>query len=129
MGAGEYAACRGELRAAEDYLRRVDHPIAAALRTPVRALLAGKLPVAVGVAEGGSGRNRPGPCGSGRKRKVCCLSGAGGHPLEVRAELLYAVLSTFVQRAPGMDRLGLLVTCSGRKRAGDEAVPGCVAGL
>jgi hypothetical protein len=113
MDAGEYAACRGDLRAADDYLRRADHPVAAALRGPVRSLLAGTRSPAGHLAGSGSGRNQPCPCGSGRKRKVCCLSHAGGHPLAARAELLHALLSTFAQRAAGMERLSGLVTRSG----------------
>lgn len=113
MDAGEYAACRGELREADEYLRRADHPIAATLRSPVRELLAGKLPPAAAPADR-SGRNQPCPCGSGRKRKVCCLAIAAGYPLAARAALLYGLLGTFAQRAPGMDRLGHLIVRSGR---------------
>lgn len=47
-------------------------------------------------------RNRPCPCGSGRKYKACCEgreSGAAPHPLERRAPALYAMLATYAQRS------------------------------
>jgi hypothetical protein len=102
MDAGEYAACRGDLRAAVGYLRRVDHPIAGSLLKAVRSVL--DEPAV-------TGRNQPCPCGSGRKYKVCCLAG-DARPLTVRAPFLYALLATYAQRAPCGDLLSLLITRS-----------------
>jgi SEC-C motif len=47
-------------------------------------------------------RNRPCPCGSGRKYKACCegkVTDAAEHPLEQRASALYAMLATYAQRS------------------------------
>jgi hypothetical protein len=104
MDAGEYAACRGDLTAAGDHLRHVDHPVAENLRTAIRSTL-GK------PAAAQTGRNRPCPCGSGRKAKLCCAAFVVP-PLAARAELLYALIATFTQRAPACERLGTLVARS-----------------
>jgi hypothetical protein len=101
MDAGEYAACRGDLRAADGYLRRVDHPVAGSLLKAVRSVLD---------EPAMTGRNQPCPCGSGRKYKLCCLADA--RPLTVRAPLLYALLGMYAQRAPFGDLLSLLITHS-----------------
>jgi hypothetical protein len=106
MDAAEYAACRGDLKVADDYLRRVRHPIAATLRSAVRAVLN------VTVKGTQPGRNRPCPCGSGRKFKVCCYPPVVA-PLAKRAELLYNLVATFAQRAPSEDRLGHLINAIG----------------
>jgi len=89
--AAEYAAARGDVAAADAFLRRLQDPDTG-LREPLRALL-GSATV--------SGRNQPCPCGSGRKFKKCCMRTAV-HPLPERAPLLYALLGTYAQRAPGM---------------------------
>jgi hypothetical protein len=102
MDAGEYAACRGDLRAADGYLRRVNHPVAGSLLKAVRSVL--DEPAV-------TGRNQPCPCGSGRKYKVCCLA-RDVRPLTVRAPLLYALLAMYAQRAPFGDLLSLLITRS-----------------
>jgi len=91
--AAQYAAARGDAGAAEAYLRRMRDP-ETSLRAPLQRLL--------GPATVGSGRNQPCPCGSGRKLKKCCLRTAV-HPLPERAPLLYALLGTYAERAPGME--------------------------
>lgn len=101
LDAGEYATCRGDLRAAEDYLRRAEHPVAENLRAAIRSQHV--LPAATA-----TGRNRPCPCGSGRKAKLCCATTVVP-PLAARAELLYALIATFAQRAPAAERLGILI--------------------
>jgi hypothetical protein len=106
MDAAEYAACRGDLKVADAYLRRVRHPIAATLRSAVRTVLN------VPVSGTQKGRNRPCPCGSGRKFKVCCLPPVVA-PLARRAELLYNLVATFAQRAPSRDMLGHLIKAIG----------------
>lgn len=58
------------------------------------------------------GRNQPCPCGSGRKYKMCCLATAV-HPLTDRAEVVYALLATYAQRAAGAETLSRLVSRSG----------------
>src|SRR5271166_2129804 len=102
--AGEYAACRGDVRAADGYLRRCSYPTAKALREALRRQLT--------PPKSTSGRNQPCPCGSGRKYKLCCLSSAV-HPLTDRAEALYALLATYAERATGAEILGRLITESG----------------
>jgi hypothetical protein len=106
MDAGEYAACRGDLKVADAYLRRVRNPIAATLHSAVRAVLNAPVPSTQ------QGRNRPCPCGSGRKFKVCCLTPVVA-PLAKRAELLYNLVATFAQRAPSRDPLGHLISTVG----------------
>ncbi|MDA0633287.1 SEC-C metal-binding domain-containing protein [Nonomuraea sp. MCN248] len=102
--AGEYAACRGELHAADDYLRRSGLVPADSLRRAMRNLLV--------PPRTKTGRNHPCPCGSGRKHKLCCLNNAV-HPITERAKLLYALLATYVQRAPARETLSLLISRSG----------------
>ena len=102
--AGEYAACRGDVRAADGYLRRCSYPTAKALRESLRRQLT--------PPKSTTGRNQPCPCGSGRKYKMCCLSSAV-HPLTDRAEALYALLATYAERATGAEILGRLITESG----------------
>jgi hypothetical protein len=102
--AAEYAACRGDARAADGYLRQVDHPVADALRSALRRLLV--------PPKTATGRNQPCPCGSGRKHKMCCL-GKEVHPIADRAEALYALLATHAQRAAYAETLGVLIARSG----------------
>lgn len=106
MDAAEYAACRGDLKAADAYLRRAEHPIAPTLRSALRVVLNAP------VKGTQPGRNRPCPCGSGRKFKVCCYSPVVA-PLTKRAELLYNLIATFAQRAPSRDQLGYLINAIG----------------
>jgi hypothetical protein len=47
----------------------------------------------------GPGRNRPCPCGSGKKYKLC-HGRTAVHPLEVRASWLWTKLCMFAQRSP-----------------------------
>ena len=102
--AAEYAACRGDVRAADGYLRQVDHPTSDAFRSALRRLLVPPTTAA--------GRNQPCSCGSGRKYKMCCL-GKEVHPITERAEALYALLATHAQRAAYAETLGVLIARSG----------------
>ncbi len=104
LDAGEYAACRGDARAADGYLRDSGHPPAEALRGALKRQLAPPKTTA--------GRNRPCSCGSGRKYKMCCLAKAV-HPLTDRAEVVYALLAAYAQRAVSAETLGRLVSRSG----------------
>jgi hypothetical protein len=104
LDAGEYAACRGDARAADGYLRHSGHPPADALRGALKSQLAPPKMAA--------GRNQPCPCGSGRKYKTCCLARAV-RPLADRAEVVYALLATYAQRAASAERLSRLVLRSG----------------
>src|SRR5262249_29535843 len=54
------------------------------------------------------GRNNPCPCGSGRKFKVCCLRDALP-ALSARAQLVYALLGTYAERAPGLEMITPLI--------------------
>ena len=90
LDAGEYAACRGDARAAGGYLRHSGHPPAEALRSALRRQLAPPKTTA--------GRNQRCSCGSGRKYKLCCLARAV-RPLTGRAEVVYALLAACAQRA------------------------------
>ena len=107
LDAGEYAACRGDVRAADGYLRRVDHVVARNMRTALARLLV--------PPKAERGRNQPCPCGSGRKYKACCLSKAV-HPIAERAELLYALLASYAERAAGSETLSRLVHRNGRNQ-------------
>jgi hypothetical protein len=104
LDAGEYAACRGDARAADGYLRDSGHPPAETLRKTLKRQLAPPKTAA--------GRNQPCPCGSGRKYKVCCLVTAV-HPLTDRAEVVYALLATYAQRAASAETLSRLISRSG----------------
>ncbi len=104
LDAGEYAACRGDVRAADRYLRSADHPVAEMLRVALRRQLT--------PPKTAQGRNQPCPCGSGRKYKMCCEAKAV-HPLPDRVETLYALLATYAQRATYAETLSRLLTRSG----------------
>ena len=112
--AAEYAACRGDVRAADGYLRQVDHPVSVALRAALGRLL---VPPKTAIA-----RNAPCPCGSGRKYKMCC-SGKEAHPIADRAEALYALLVTHAQRPAYTETLGVLIARSG---ATEQAALFCI---
>lgn len=96
--AAQYAATRGDYPTADRYLRRAARP------SPLRS----GLTQALAVTEGNVPRNNPCPCGSGRKFKVCCRRD-GAPPLAARAVLVYALLGTYAERAPGVEMIrGLL---------------------
>ena len=101
-------------RAADGYLRQVDHPVSVALRAALGRLL---VPPKTAIA-----RNAPCPCGSGRKYKMCC-SGKEAHPIADRAEALYALLVTHAQRAAYTETLGVLIARSG---ATEQAALFCI---
>ncbi|MGH3321027.1 MAG: YecA family protein [Streptosporangiaceae bacterium] len=94
LDAADYAATRGESSTADAYLRRAGVPAHDALRHTLRHTL--RAPAGAG------SRNRPCPCGSGRKYKACCLRNVR-HPLPVRAATLYARVATYAQRARGKE--------------------------
>lgn len=96
--AAQYAAARGDYLIADRYLRRAEHP------SPLRP----GLTQAIAVTDGSAPRNSPCPCGSGRKFKVCCLRD-GAPPLAARAQLVYALLGTYAERAPGMEVITPLI--------------------
>jgi hypothetical protein len=104
LDAAEYAACRGDARAAGGYLRQVDYPVADALRSALGRLLV--------PPKTATGRNQPCSCGSGRKYKMCCL-GREVHPIADRVEALYGLLATHAQRAAYAETLSRLVSRSG----------------
>src|SRR5258706_8040241 len=107
MDAGEYAATRGDALHAEACFRRAGVSAYDPWRTALANLLA---PAASPV-----GRNRPCPCGSGRKHKVCCLR-AQVHPRPARARLVYTRLGRWVQGSSNrwrMDRFYRLVDRDG----------------
>jgi hypothetical protein len=104
LDAGEYAACRGDARAADGYLRHSGHPPAEALRGALKRQLAPPKTV--------TGRNQPCPCGSGRKYKMCCLAKVV-YPLTDRAEVVYALLAGYAQRAAAAETLSRLVARAG----------------
>jgi hypothetical protein len=54
------------------------------------------------------GRNSPCPCGSGRKFKFCCQRDALP-ALSARAQLIYALLGTYAERAPGLEMITPLI--------------------
>ncbi|HZE02946.1 MAG TPA: SEC-C metal-binding domain-containing protein [Pseudonocardiaceae bacterium] len=89
--AAQYAAARGDYVTADRYLRRSDIP------SPLRAGLS----EAMAATPPDVGRNTACPCGSGRKYKACCRLDAVP-PLSARAQLIYALLGTYAERAPGL---------------------------
>ena len=61
------------------------------------------------------GRNRPCPCGSGRKYKSCCLEKdqqAVPHPLAERVAALYAMIATYAQRGPRRPAMDRMLACA-----------------
>jgi SEC-C motif len=89
--AAQYAAARGDYVTTDRYLRRSDIP------SPLRAGLS----EAIAATPPDVGRNTACPCGSGRKYKACCRLDAVP-PLSARAQLIYALLGTYAERAPGL---------------------------
>ena len=96
----QYAATRGDYATADRYLRRAEQ--SSPLRPGLSEAIAAADPATA------VGRNSPCPCGSGRKFKVCCLRDALP-PLSARAQLLYALLGTYAERAPGLEVITALV--------------------
>jgi hypothetical protein len=99
-----YAAARGDYATADRYLRRAEQP------SPLRPGLSEA--IAASDTASHSGRNSPCPCGSGRKFKACCLRDALP-ALSARAQLLYALLGTYAERAPGLEVITPLVERTG----------------
>jgi len=89
--AAQYAATRGDYPTADRYLRRAQLP------SPLRP----GLTEALSVTDGNVRRNSPCPGGSGRKFKACCRRD-GAPALAARAQLVYALLGTYAERAPGL---------------------------
>lgn len=104
----QYAAARGDYPTADRYLRRAAQP--SPLRPGLSEAIGAADPAATAV-----GRNSPCPCGSGRKFKACCLRDALP-PLSARAQLVYALLGTYAERAPGLEVITPLI-----ERTGDAA--------
>ena len=100
----QYAAARGDYATADRYLRRAEQP------SPLRPGLS----EAIAATDHASdlGRNSPCPCGSGRKFKACCLRDALP-PLHARAQLIYALLGTYAERAPGLEVITPLIERTG----------------
>lgn len=101
--AAMFAAAAGQARVVDDLLRGLGEPADDPVRISLRRLL---VPPVTAV-----GRNRPCPCGSGRKAKVCCQRTAT-YPLPDRAELAYVRLLMHSRRpgvASTVDRFALVV--------------------
>jgi hypothetical protein len=96
----QYAAARGDYTTADRYLRRAEQP--SPLRPGLSEAMAATDPATA------VGRNSPCPCGSGRKFKACCLRDALP-PLTARAQLVYALLGTYAERAPGLEVITPLI--------------------
>ncbi|HJT02266.1 MAG TPA: SEC-C domain-containing protein [Pseudonocardiaceae bacterium] len=100
----QYAAARGDYATADRYLRRAEQP--SPLRPGLSEVIAATDPATH------VGRNSACPCGSGRKFKVCCLRDALP-ALGVRAQLVYALLGTYAERAPGLEAITSLIERAG----------------
>ncbi|MGH3773619.1 MAG: SEC-C metal-binding domain-containing protein [Pseudonocardiaceae bacterium] len=98
--AAQYAAARGDYATADRYLRRAEHP------SPLRPGL--NEAIAATATASDVGRNNPCPCGSGRKFKACCRLTALP-ALSARAQLVYALLGTYAERAPGLEMISPLI--------------------
>jgi hypothetical protein len=96
--AAQYAAARGDYVTADRYLRRAELP------SPLRPGLS----EAIAATPSNVGRNNPCPCGSGRKFKACCRLDEM-IPLRSRAQLVYALLGTYAERAPGLEIITPLI--------------------
>jgi SEC-C motif len=94
--AAQYAAARGDYVTADRYLRRAQFP------SPLRAGLSEAIAATTAARE--VGRNNPCPCGSGRKFKACCQRTALP-ALSARAQLVYALVGTYAERAPGLEAI------------------------
>jgi SEC-C motif-containing protein len=91
--AAQYAAARGDYVTADRYLRRAQRP------SPLWPGL--REAIAATTTAHNVGRNSPCPCGSGRKFKACCQR-AALPALSTRAQLVYALVGTYAERAPGL---------------------------
>ncbi|MDQ4104155.1 MAG: SEC-C domain-containing protein, partial [Actinomycetota bacterium] len=100
--AAQYAAGRGDYATADRYLRRAENP------SPLRPGLS----EAISATPSDAARNSPCPCGSGRKFKACCRRDALP-PLSSRAQLVYALLGTYAERAPGLEMITSLIDRTG----------------
>src|SRR5262249_475656 len=89
---------------ADRYLRRAEQP--SPLRPGLSEAMAASDPATH------AGRNSPCPCGSGRKFKACCLRDALA-PLSARTQLVYALLGTYAERAPGLEMITALIERAG----------------
>jgi hypothetical protein len=91
--AAQYAAAHGDYVGANNYLRRAEmpSPLQRALDEALAASTMDEVP-----------RNSPCPCGSRRKFKACCRRSAVP-ALAARAQLLYALLGSYAERAPGVE--------------------------
>ncbi|HEX8761412.1 MAG TPA: SEC-C domain-containing protein [Pseudonocardiaceae bacterium] len=94
--AAQYAAARGDYVTADRYLRRSEIP------SPLRPGLSEAIAATATATAHEVGRNSPCPCGSGRKFKACCQRDALP-ALSARAQLVYALLGTYAERAPGIE--------------------------
>lgn len=103
----QYAAARGDYASADRYLRRAEQP------SPLRPGLSEAMTATDHASD--VGRNSTCPCGSGRKFKACCLRDALP-ALSARAQLVYALLGTYAERAPGLKVITSLI-----ERAGNAA--------
>lgn len=100
----QYAAVSGDYATADRYLRRAEQA------SPLRPGLSEAIAATDHASE--VGRNSPCPCGSGRKFKACCLRDALP-PLTARAQLVYALLGTYAERAPGLEVITSLIERTG----------------
>ncbi|MGH3717620.1 MAG: YecA family protein [Pseudonocardiaceae bacterium] len=98
--AAQDAAARGDYATADRYLRRAERP------SPLRPGLSEAMAATAPTSD--VGRNNPCPCGSGRKFKACCRLTALP-ALSARAQLVYALLGTYAERAPGLEMLAPLM--------------------
>lgn len=98
--AAQLAAARGDYATADRYLRRAERP--SSLRPGLSEAMAVTAPAS------DIGRNDPCPCGSGRKFKACCRL-TTPPTLSARAQLIYALLGTYAERAPGLAMLAPLL--------------------
>ncbi|MDQ3760392.1 MAG: SEC-C domain-containing protein [Actinomycetota bacterium] len=96
----QHAAARGDYVTADRYLRRAEHP------SPLRPGLSAAIAATATASD--IGRNSPCPCGSGRKFKACCRRDAVP-ALTARAQLVYALLGTYAERAPGLEMITPLI--------------------
>jgi hypothetical protein len=97
--AAEYELCAGNWARAWELANSIRADGIAAPMLPALDKLRLRPPGAVEQVS----RNRPCPCGSGRKYKACCRESDARrlpHPLSVRVEALYAMIASYAQRPP-----------------------------
>ena len=100
--AAQYAAARGDYVTADRYLRRSEIP------SPLRPALSEAIAATATATAHDVGRNSPCPCGSGRKFKACCQRDSVP-ALSTRTQLVYALLGTYAERAPGVEMIAPLI--------------------